>query len=162
METVQSSDIRLTDVFPPSCFFELGDLAEPRAVFTALLAGLARQGHISTSDARDFVEILCAREQLGPSAIGKGFAFPHLRSHRVPRLMGAVGVLKGCDWGALDGQPTRCVFLMLSPISRRREHGRLLEKLFSLMRDCTLALVIERPGGVRMIEKHLRDLDANG
>ncbi len=56
------------------------------------------------------------REQIWPTAIGKGVAIPHGRSLVVPELTIVFGrSAAGVDFGAEDGEPVRLVFLILAP-----------------------------------------------
>jgi mannitol/fructose-specific phosphotransferase system IIA component (Ntr-type) len=56
------------------------------------------------------------REQIWPTAIGKGVAIPHGRSLVVPELTIVFGRSSdGVDFGAEDGEPVRLIFLILAP-----------------------------------------------
>ncbi len=66
-----------------------------------------------------FFEEIEKREQLGSTALGEGIALPHARIAGLERPLMAFATLQnGADFGALDGQPTQFVFLILLPASR--------------------------------------------
>ena len=60
--------------------------------------------------------LLRKREALGSTGIGSGVAIPHARSLVVDRLRVAFGrKAAGLEFGAVDGQPVRFVFLIVAP-----------------------------------------------
>jgi mannitol/fructose-specific phosphotransferase system IIA component (Ntr-type) len=62
------------------------------------------------------LSLLRKREELGSTGIGSGVAIPHSRSLVVERLRVAFGrKLTGLDFGAVDGQPVRYLFLIVAP-----------------------------------------------
>ena len=62
------------------------------------------------------LSLLRKREELGSTGIGSGVAIPHSRSLVVERLRVAFGrKLAGLDFGAVDGQPVRYLFLIVAP-----------------------------------------------
>jgi mannitol/fructose-specific phosphotransferase system IIA component (Ntr-type) len=67
--------------------------------------------------ARDvLLTLLRKREALGSTGIGSGVAIPHARSLVVDRLRVAFGrKAGGLEFGAVDGQPVRFVFLIVAP-----------------------------------------------
>lgn len=67
--------------------------------------------------ARDvLLTLLRKREALGSTGIGSGVAIPHARSLVVDRLRVAFGrKAAGLEFGAVDGQPVRFVFLIVAP-----------------------------------------------
>lgn len=72
---------------------------------------------------RDFLlRVLVAREALGSTGIGGGFAIPHVRNPivlHVPRPSITLCFLEHpIDFGALDGQPVRVLFALISPTIR--------------------------------------------
>ncbi|HEY7461045.1 MAG TPA: PTS sugar transporter subunit IIA [Gemmatimonadota bacterium] len=62
------------------------------------------------------LNLLRKREELGSTGIGSGVALPHSRSLVVDRLRVAFGrKLSGIDFGSVDGQPVRFLFLLVAP-----------------------------------------------
>ena len=130
-------------------------------VIDRLMARLELKSAIEPSWRSSLVESIIRRESYGTSAIGKGLAFPHVRSENVDAIIGVIGLLEdGCDFGSLDDRPTRCVFLTISPIKLRREHGLLLERLFGFVRDQTLELLTERQESAQAIWDYVMAVDA--
>jgi PTS system nitrogen regulatory IIA component len=84
-------------------------------------------------------ELLVAREQLAPTGLGDGIAIPHPRDPLVVRLdeprvlLGFLG--QAVDFHAVDGQPVRVVFVVLSPTVKR--HLEILARLAYALHDPT-------------------------
>lgn len=86
---------------------------------------------------RDFLlEVLLAREDLGSTAVGDGIAIPHVRNPMILHLERPLAALcfleRPIDFGALDGQPVRTLFAILSPTVRG--HLQLLSRLSHALR----------------------------
>ncbi len=88
---------------------------------------------------------LLAREGLGSTAIGNGFAIPHPRQRLLAEAdtgFVAVGYLdEPVEWGAPDGAPVTTVFLLLS--SSADEHLTALSGLACLANDTAFRALVE-------------------
>ena len=76
---------------------------------------------------REFLlRVLVAREALGSTGLGEGIAVPHARNAvvlHVPRPSTTLCFLeRPVDFGALDGQPVRVIFAIISPTIRGHLH----------------------------------------
>jgi PTS system nitrogen regulatory IIA component len=91
---------------------------------------------------------LLAREALGTTALGGGIAIPHVRNPIVASVKNPAILLcfleKPVDFGALDGEPVRVLFTMVSPTVR--VHLHLLSKLAFMLGKTKLREVLERTG----------------
>lgn len=77
-----------------------------------------------------------AREAVMSTGVGKGLALPHARTPAVRDTVAAFAVTEApVDYGALDGQPVRLVFLLAGPDDERGMHIRLLSRISRLMND---------------------------
>jgi PTS system nitrogen regulatory IIA component len=108
----------------------LGALTRPELIFPDLpatdrqgvlraLAGLvARQG---------LFQKLWEREQLGSTGIGQGVAIPHCKLNGLRQSLVAVGLVpEGVEFGAVDGQPVKVFFLVVSPGGSPAQHLQVL------------------------------------
>jgi PTS system nitrogen regulatory IIA component len=81
---------------------------------------------------------LLAREQLGSTGLGAGFALPHAR---IEGLDGYLGLLlrmaKPVDFDAIDGKPVRLVFVLLIPAESAVSHVAALAAISRRFRDAT-------------------------
>jgi fructose-specific phosphotransferase system IIA component len=74
-------------------------------------------------DADSLYQKLWEREQLGSTGIGSGVAIPHCKMKGLDRAVLAVGLLrKGVDFGAVDDEPVKVLFLLVSPNDSPAEH----------------------------------------
>jgi PTS system nitrogen regulatory IIA component len=129
-------------------FFSRGDVyynlqgSTPEEVIGSL-AKLARLP--KGVDRAAFKAALLAREKLGSTAIGNGFAIPHPRQRLLAEAGAgfvAVGYLdEPVAWGAPDGAPVTTVFLLLS--SSADEHLTALSGLACLANDAAFRTLVE-------------------
>ena len=84
----------------------------------SLIAELARltSAHTPGIAASAIEAALLAREQLGSTGLGAGFALPHARVEGLGRFVGQfVRLARPIDFDAIDGKPVDTVFLLLIP-----------------------------------------------
>jgi PTS system nitrogen regulatory IIA component len=82
---------------------------------------------------------LIAREQLGSTGLGAGFALPHARIDGLDTYLGLfVRLAKPLDFEAIDGKPVRLVFVLLIP-SETTSHVAALAAISRRFRDPDLA-----------------------
>ena len=128
--------LKLTDVFRPTCIETIPHGTGKSSVISLLVRCLTRAEYIDGEYSEQLIADLLERERCGSSAMGRGLAFPHLRTRIVTHFVGAIGLAPGgINFGALDGNPTRLVLLTLSPWDGREAHTNLLSRLVSLMQD---------------------------
>lgn len=91
------------------------------SILRGLAQRLERRGIIP--DANDLFERLWEREQLGSTGIGRGVAIPHCKLNGLERVLVAIGIAgHGVDFGAVDQQPVKLFFLVISPSRAPAEH----------------------------------------
>jgi PTS system nitrogen regulatory IIA component len=82
-------------------------------------------------------QLLVAREALASTSVGDGIAIPHPRDpvvvHVDQPLVFLCFLERAVDFRAVDGQPVRVLFLLLSPSVR--DHLRMLARLATAVRD---------------------------
>ena len=75
------------------------------------------------------------REREMTTGFGAGVAIPHGRTPVVDELAIAAGVTRDpIDYGAIDGEPVRLVFLLVGPETAAGEHVRTLARIARLVR----------------------------
>jgi len=114
----------------------------------------------------DFLlQVLLAREALGTTAVGDGIAIPHVRNpillqNRPAPAITVCFLENPVDFGALDGQPVRILFLLTSPTVR--VHLHLLSRLAYALHDPqfrqTLSAACDPAGILEAARRFERDL----
>lgn len=76
------------------------------------------------------------REQYLSTGLEHGLAVPHGKSKAVTHLVMAMGICKdGVDFDSLDGNPTKIIFLLVSPKNTSGPHIKALAKITRQLRD---------------------------
>ena len=114
------------------CHMDAGSMEEAIGM---LVDGLSEAGHIPKESAADVTAAFIRREQLGSTAIGGGYAVPHVKHPSITTLVGAIGYSPdGIDFRALDGELVNTVILLISPPNQPGEHLRALERISRFFR----------------------------
>ena len=149
---------------------ELHRLAAPNLIFADVpgsdaatvlkaLSGLIAAGGV-VKDADTLYRKLDERERLGSTGIGNGVAVPHCKLKKLDRVVMAIGTSRsGVDFAAVDGEPVRLFFVVLSPekdpaahlqslasISKWVKANRHVERIL-LCTDADAILTLLREGG---------------
>jgi len=109
---------------------------DKNSVISSMVEILTRSPNLTKGEL--FLRDVLAREELVTTGVGYGVAFPHAKSEAVKNVVFAFGrTVDGVDFGALDGEPVRLVFLIGAP--RHQEPSRvylnLMARLSFLMKD---------------------------
>jgi PTS system nitrogen regulatory IIA component len=123
----------------------MGDLIGPDQVVVGLrvadkaqlLGELARRAAAALSlEQSVLLRALQAREQLGSTGLGRGFALPHARLPGLPRIFALLARLgRAIDYEAVDDKPVDLVVLLLTPESAASQHLATLAALSRPFRD---------------------------
>ncbi len=102
-----------------------------------LIGELARRGAAATGiDAAAVGNALQARERLGSTGLGKGFALPHARVPGLTSFFGAFFRLaRPIDFQAIDDQPVDLVCLLLIPNEAGNDHVAALAAISRRLRE---------------------------
>ncbi len=104
---------------------------------TQLLRELARRAASALSvDQRAILDALQAREDLGSTGLGKGFALPHARLDALSQFFALfVRLARPIDFAAIDDRPVDLVILLLTPANGGNQHLATLAALSRPLRD---------------------------
>ena len=107
---------------------------------TQLLQDLAGRAAIVLGlDRRAIFDALQAREKLGSTGLGKGFALPHARLEALSETFALfVRLARPIDFEAIDERPVDLVILLLSPANGGNHHLATLAALSRPLRDAAL------------------------
>src|ERR1700722_19902472 len=102
-----------------------------------LLRELARRAASALSlDQRVIFDALQAREDLGSTGLGKGFALPHARLDALSQFFAMfVRLGRPIDFAAIDDRPVDLVILLLTPANSGNQHLATLAALSRPLRD---------------------------
>jgi len=88
---------------------------------------------------------LLAREQLGSTGLGAGFALPHARIEGLESFVGLfVRLAKPIEFDAIDGKPVTLVFALLIPADGAASHVAALAAISRRFRDTSLVARLRR------------------
>ncbi len=88
------------------------------------------------TDLSGAISVVMQREQKMSTSLENGIAVPHGKSDIVDRLLVAVGIKKsGIDFNSADGEPSRIIILILSPLSKAGPHVRCLAEIAKLLQS---------------------------
>ncbi len=97
-------------------------------IIEQLLDAVVASGSIR--DRQNALHDLIEREAYLTTGLENGLAIPHAKSEAVEEVTMAFGVHKeGLDFDSLDGDPTKYVFLLLSPMDTSGPHIKMLAKI---------------------------------
>ena len=118
-----------------------------------LLADLARRAAASLGiDMKAVLTALMARERLGSTGLGQGFALPHARIPDLDRFFALfVRLAKPVDFEAIDGAPVDLVCLLLIPDDAGSEHVAALAAIARRMRDAGFLQALRKQGNAGYI-----------
>jgi len=136
-------------------------LAQTRdEVLSEMVQPLQRQGAIA--DPEEILALLQDRERQLTTAIGNGVAIPHTRPLEVPEPLLVIGrTARPVDFQALDGQPVRLVFLLITPKGNISLHLKLLSRVSRLMNDEALRRQLLEARNAAEVLAHLRAAEAD-
>ena len=112
-----------------------------------LLAEAARLlGHAAPALAPKEIEsALMARETLGSTGLGGGFALPHARIEGLDHYRGLFLRLgRAIDFDAIDGKPVDLVFVLLIPVNSTTPHVSALAAISRRFRDAALVAKVRK------------------
>lgn len=124
---------------------DLASLVDPsRVVFGArandkeqLLLDLASRAAAALNlDPKAILNALRAREELGSTGLGEGFALPHARIEGLDHFFGMFARFKRpVHFNSIDAKPVDLVFLLLIPATAQGEHLAALAAVSRHLRD---------------------------
>jgi mannitol/fructose-specific phosphotransferase system IIA component (Ntr-type) len=125
-----SKHVKKKNVF---CSLESGDCD---GVVREMIGLLAENREVAKKHVDALVDGLLSREALGSTGIGKGVAIPHVRHADGDKLLVAVGRSEGgVEFSAVDGEPVRVIFLIISSEGGQEEYMEALRWVSRVARD---------------------------
>lgn len=108
------------------------------------------------------IEALIERENLGPTAVGKGIALPHARFDGITEVCGIfVRLEKPLDFDATDKQPVDLIFALLAPVNAGVQHLKALALVSRTMRNADICAKLRANSDVAALHTLLTETEAN-
>ena len=124
----------LLDLITPEVVKVPVESAAKPDVIRELLQLLKDAGRITAVDPAE--DAVLAREALCSTGLEEGIAVPHAKTDTVKILTMAIGIApQGIDFDAIDGQPTRLLFLLLAPPDKSGPHIQALAEVARVTRS---------------------------
>jgi len=122
-----------------------------------LLSELSRRAAAALSLPQTAVlQPLLAREQLGSTGLGRGFALPHARLPQLSRAYALLARLaRPIDYEAVDEKPVDLVVLLLTPESAANQHLATLAALSRPFREEAFVAQVRKAADVAAVYKVL-------
>ena len=128
--------MELASLIPSDVIIEELTATGKEAALEEKVRALSAAGRVDEEEVASLVDALMAREELGSTGIGKGVAVPHAKHEAARDLVGVLArSTGGIEFAALDGQPVRLVFLILSAKEHSGQHLGALARVARLVRD---------------------------
>jgi mannitol/fructose-specific phosphotransferase system IIA component (Ntr-type) len=146
---------------PEAIIYDLTSTDKPGVLREMVDTLVRNDDQLEGAEVNSVVGVLMAREELGSTGIGKGFAVPHARHEGVKGLVAAFGrSAGGIDFASLDGQPVHLVFLLLSPKDSSGQHLEALARAAKLARDGRLCRILRNARDAKELLEILQEADA--
>ena len=96
-----------------------------------LITLLKNDGQIS--DEEQVYDAIMMREDKASTGLEKGIAVPHAKTEATSKLTVAIGIAPdGIEFGSLDGEPSKLIFLVIAPPTSSGAHIALLSEIARL------------------------------
>lgn len=152
--------MRLSALISPEVIIDDIEATDREGVLREMVAALADCGRVEKKAVSSIVKALLSREELGSTGIGKRVAVPHAKHESVSGLVAAFGrSRRGVEFAALDGQPVRLVYLLISSKDASGQHLEALARVARIARDDRYCRFLIEAGDKKELEDILREAD---
>ena len=129
---------------PATRFLEIHDLLTPNTVRVGLSGETKEEvldnlvslldGHPAVKDIDEVRQAILEREKMMSTGVGKELALPHAKTSAVRESIAAFAVTnRPIDFGAIDNEPVRLIFLLVGTEIAKSEHIKILSRVSRLM-----------------------------
>lgn len=125
----------LTSVFGNVVLLDV-EAADKQEILSAIVAASCKRARMGKKKQDAVLAKVLAREELGSTGIGAGAAVPHAKVPEAQKLIGAFArSARPIDYDAVDGEPVRLFFLLISPRESATGYLEALSCLSRALRD---------------------------
>ena len=109
---------------------------DKQEILTEMVTAACKKAHMGKKKQTAVLAKVLAREELGSTGIGDGSAVPHAKVREAQELIGAFArSAQPIDYDAVDGEPVRLFFLLISPEESASGYLEALSCLSRALRD---------------------------
>ncbi len=109
---------------------------DKQQILTEIVAAACKKPRMGKKKQATVLAKVLAREELGSTGIGAGSAVPHAKVREAQKLLGAFArSAQPIDYDAVDGEPVRLFFLLISPEDSASGYLEALSCLSRALRD---------------------------
>ena len=149
----------MSDILDANAVKVLGGCTSKKRLFHDLGA-LAET--VNGIDPTTVIDALIERENLGPTAVGKGIALPHARLEGIEEVCGIfVRLEKPLEFDAADRQPVDLIFALLAPINAGVQHLKALALVSRTMRNGDTCAKLRANADVATLHTLLTETETN-
>jgi len=106
-----------------------------REAISAVLDQLIRAGAVENHCREEILREIMNREELGSTAIGRGYAVPHGKHPDLREVVCAVATLPvPIEFDSLDREPVHTIYVIISPSDKPGDHLRIIEAISRRLR----------------------------
>ena len=154
------SEPSFAQIFRRNCVTAIPDSRDKGSILHHLLQHLVQTNRIDEILVSPLLNELLRQGLSTFTSEGIRFAFPELRSARLAKAIGAIGVsFSGVEFASPAKPTTKLVVVTLSPRDERVQHARILNRLFALTRQKSIPLLLNKHASLDEIYTHICELD---
>lgn len=125
--------VQLADYLSENLIFLNLDASSKLEAFQAMVTNMAQQHAINQPQA--FLQEVIARENLEPTCIGRGVAFPHTRTEFVDRpVIAFARTSRRIHFNSSTNEAVNLIFMLGTPKNEANEYLEILARLCRLLR----------------------------
>lgn len=111
-------------------------------------------------DSGEILRLIKERESYGATGIGSGIAIPHARILSSKEIVICVaGLDQGVEYGSLDGEDVRLIFMLIVPEGKNLVYLKLLSQISLMCNDKTLRTELLKAETKEEIINIIRSID---
>ncbi|MCX7714771.1 MAG: fructose-specific PTS transporter subunit EIIC [Clostridia bacterium] len=124
--------MRITDLLSKESISLNAQAFSKTEAIDKLIELMKKTGNLT--DPEEYKNCVLEREKLGTTGVGEGVAIPHAKTKSVLKAgLSAMVVKDGVDFEAMDGKPSRLLFLIAAPDTEENIHLDVLGRLSILL-----------------------------
>lgn len=128
----QRGEVKLSQLLPPR-HIRLGVEVQTKKGAIEEALSLLRK-HPAVLSFEDAAQAIILREELMSTGVGHGIGLPHAKTTAVTTTVATLITLQeAVDFAAIDAEPVRIVFLLLSPPTTQGPHIRILSRISRML-----------------------------